>query len=230
MIGLDGSKWDNRLSIVTAVALFLASAQAGSDTLSPEFVRVRTIAWLEAHQEADGSWGSGITRPLVTAESLVALASAGRCQTLAAGRAADWLANQHYVGIDFRARAVRALSHCALPSSELGSELEALSVNPGWGPVSGAGITSYDTALAIGGLLALGRNPESLEAPLGEVFTRQLSSGVESEWGGWAGDFLPVSGATTALEPTTSSEIVRARFSRICPPRSSRMREPARSQ
>jgi hypothetical protein len=161
------------------------------------------IVWLESHQNIDGSWGIGITRPVATAEALLALAKAGRPRSPAAQKAAAWLLTRSYVALDHRARAVRALAAAGFSSAGLSGFGSVTAQTQGWGPVAiDQGVTSYDTALVMAGLRASGQTM-SLDGPVAEVISRRRADA------GWSGDDVPHSQAAKS-DLTVSAEIVRA--------------------
>ena len=70
----------------------------------PNDARSDAILWLERNQNGDGSWGTGPTRVVTTAEALLALAKSGRTSGTAVQRAIGWLDGQELASVDFGAR------------------------------------------------------------------------------------------------------------------------------
>jgi len=64
--------------VVPCVLLGLLASVDGAAALGIGDARTNAIAWLERNQNADGSWGSGDLQQIATAETLYALARAGR--------------------------------------------------------------------------------------------------------------------------------------------------------
>ncbi len=180
---------------------WIARAASG---LTVNQARGNAITWLEKNQNADGSWGSGTTKAVLTAEALNALGRAGRGGAVAAQKAIGWLRSHELASVDGRARAVRALAAAGAATSAEADALADLAVaSPGWGVAGGGGVTSYDTALAVGALHAAGvsRPDVDLAAKGAEVYARQRPDG------GWSGDALPVAAGSSDLVAT--SEILR---------------------
>jgi hypothetical protein len=191
-------------------ASFVAAGLVGAVASEPALAataseaRSASIAWLERNQHRDGSWGEGDRRWVVTSEALLALVKAGRGGTVAAGRAKGWLLNQETPAHDYQARAVRALANAGVDVQQRAQALDQLgSSTTGWGPMVGAGITSADTALVLGGLRAAGITATAQFGKIQELLGRRRSDG------GWAGDFVPLE-ADAVSDRTLTAEIVRA--------------------
>lgn len=151
-----------RFSVVLA-ALLSASALAAALPAPID----DGLTWLEADQNADGSWGSSL-QMIVTPTVLETLAAIDPCRPSASDGAA-WLASQSAANHEFLARQVVGLSGVTGydgEAAELADELLALR-NPvendsmlpnwpegGWGLAPGFETDSLTTALA---MLALGR-------------------------------------------------------------------------
>lgn len=206
-------------AVVPLVVLLLLTGASHSATLSE--ARSAAIGWLESHQNADGSWGSGERRPLVTAEAVLAMAKAGRAQGAPARRARAWLLNQRQVSLDYRARAVRALQASGVDVSKEAAALNAIGdtgagcpssgVGWGWGPTSERGITSYDSALVLAAIKISGLTPVCETVKRDEILARKRSDH------GWSGDQLPVEPSVSPSDRTLSGEILRA-LSVLAPP------------
>jgi hypothetical protein len=191
-----------RVALIALLAGAALAAAPVSRAATLAQAHAGTVAWLEASQNADGSWGSGALRPVTTAEALLALAKAGRAGGSAAQRAVGWLASQQFEGLDLRARAARALAAAGAPALDRAAALAALNASgDGWGPVGGDGVTSYDSALVMAAIRAAG-SAIDLSAPKSEVLSRQRGDG------GFSGDGIPVAGG--ASDVTVTAEIVRA--------------------
>jgi hypothetical protein len=186
-----------------AFLLVLALVGGHASAVTPAEAHRNAIAWLETHQNRDGSWGSGLTRPVATAEALLALAKAGRPRSPAAQKAAAWLLTRSYAALDHRARAVRALAAAGFPVVTL-SDFGAIAAGTtGWGPLAiDAGVTSYDSALVMAAIYASGQEPDVV-GPVGELIDRRRTDG------GWSGDDVPHS-PTAKSDLTVTAEIVRA--------------------
>jgi hypothetical protein len=188
---------------VAGVAVSLSVLLLGTtpaSALTPAEAHQSAVVWLESHQNADGSWGSGLTRPVATAEALLALAKAGRPRGPAAQKAAAWLVTRSYGALDHRARAVRALAAGGFSTLGLAGFGSA---SAGWGPVAvDQGVTSYDSALVMAAIRASGQ-ATNLAGPVAEVIARRRADA------GWSGDDVPHS-ATAASDLTVTAEITRA--------------------
>jgi hypothetical protein len=149
---------------------------------------------------------------VTTAEALLALVKAGRGSSLAAQRAKSWLLHNETTSLDARARAIRALKAAGANVNSAASALRDLgSSSSGFGLVSVAGITSYDTALVLGALTAsgvgLGGGSGGKKAT---ILARRRSDQ------GWSGDGVPVA-ADAPSDRVTTAEIVRALVGTLTP-------------
>jgi len=160
----DNGLYFHAIAVYAILAFAILPHPTHAATLSQ--ARSSAISWLESHQNPDGSWGSGTTRPLVTSEALLALAKANRAEGAPGQRAQVWLLNQEPSSLDFRSRAVRALQASGVDVSREAAALNALgytascsSSTGGWGPTSEKGVTSYDTALVLAAIKAGGLTP-----------------------------------------------------------------------
>jgi hypothetical protein len=188
-----------RTALALLSASWLAAAAAPARALTPAEAHRSAVAWLETHQNLDGSWGSGLTRPVATAEALLALAKAGRPRSPAAQKAAAWLLTRSFGSLDHRARAVRALAAAGFSTAGLSSFGTAVN---GWGPVAvDQGVTSYDSALVITALHASGQQT-GLSTLVSKVILLRRGDN------GWSADNIPSSVASSDL--TASAEIMRA--------------------
>jgi len=191
-----------RRSIAAALMSVLALANGSAAATLPQ-ARSNAIVWLERNQNPDGSWGSGSTTQLVTAEALNALAKAGRGGGAAAQRALAWVRAQEYVSLDYRARAIRAAAQAGANMGTAANQLVTLgSGKTGWGTVVGGATNSYDSAVVSGAIFAAGVNPGDRAAKKDQIIARRRPDG------GWSGDFVP--GSEGASDVTTTAEIVRA--------------------
>jgi hypothetical protein len=183
-------------AVFAALLGTLSLAHAAAAVTAAEAHR-NAIVWLETHQNFDGSYGSGLTRPVATAEALLALAKAGRARSPAAQEAAAWLLARSFAGLDHRARAVRALAAAGFSTAALSGFGTAVI---GWGPVAvDQAVTSYDTALVIAALHASGQTTGLVS----QVILRRRADH------GWSGDDVPHSAAASS-DLTVSAEIMRA--------------------
>jgi len=186
--------------LLGSILVIAISANEASGVNADEAHR-SVIVWLETHQNLDGSWGSGLTQPVATAEALLALARAGRPRGPAAQKAAAWLLTRSYTSLDHRARAVRALTTAGFSTGSLAS---FGSPAVGWGPVAtDSGVTSYDSALVAAAVALTGQAAGSTPATATVLSRRRPTP----DWG-WSGDFVP-----TAMGPsdlTVTAEILRA--------------------
>jgi hypothetical protein len=173
-----------------------------------ETTRNLAIVWLERHQSADGSWGTGSRRWTATSEALLALAKAGRSTSVAARRAQGWLLHNDARAIDSRARSIRALRASGVYVGSAAGALQDLGVGTGWGVTKDAAIDSYDSALALGALKVSGVGINGLTAKITEVLSRRRPDG------GWSGDYVPTEAGVpeSRSDRTTSAEVVRALF------------------
>ncbi len=190
--------------LATALLVILGIGPSGALAATAEAARRDAIGWLESRQNQDGSWGESELRPIVTAEALLALATAGRGDATAARRASAWLLNQEFSSLDYRGRAIRALTAAGIPMQEAALELDALGSLRGWGPTSGEGVTSYDTALVLAGIRATGTAISDLSSRTAEVIARQRTDA------GWSGDGIEVEMGISNSDRSVSGEIVRA--------------------
>jgi hypothetical protein len=197
----------SRSEACPAVAFVLALAVAApAAARTADQARSDTILWLARNQNRDGSWGSGRTKALVTAEAVLALDAAGAGEQVAVERALAWLRRQELAPVDYRARRVRALA--AQGALDAKTEADALSAlrngNTGWGVEGPDAPNACDTALALGALAAAGRLPAQadVDALAGAVVARRHGDG------GWSGDDVPV--AAGASDLTLTAEITRA--------------------
>ena len=190
-----------RVGLVLVAVVLAASAPAYAETA--QNARSAAILWLERNQNADGSWGGGSTLPLTTSEALNALAQSNRASGIQARRAVAWLRNQEGPSLDYRARGVRALESGGVDAQREAQLLSDLASSAGWGLVSGAGVTSYDSALVLGALEAASLLPSDFQTKLDEIVSRRRSDG------GWAGDGVPVD-AEAPSDPSATAEIARA--------------------
>ncbi len=190
-----------RRSVATlAVLLALVAGTVASARSLDQAVTSVTRA-LERSQNKDGSWGSGASQPVTTAETVLALAKVGRASAVPAQRGIAWLRGQSFVAIDFRARRARALAAAGVDVSSEATALAALGVgSAGWGTVSGEAPTSYDTALVLGALGAAGQLPADLNTRVSWVLARRRADN------GWSGDGV----ASGASDRTATGEITRA--------------------
>jgi YD repeat-containing protein len=210
----DGRTVEMRKCIAVWLLALAAILSSTPQAATLDQARSSAIAWLESHQNSDGSWGSGERRPLVTAEALLALAKADRASGAPALRAKSWLLNQKPVSLDFRARAVRALKASGVDVSREAADLDAMGyvASPapcllvplgGWGPTSEAAVTSYDTALVLSAIKAAGSDPNCRALKLGTLNYLQRTDR------GWSGDRVPVVPGEES-DRTITAEIVRA--------------------
>jgi len=194
--------------LVPLVVAFSGAPHAA--TLSE--ARSSAVAWLESHQNSDGSWGSGDRRVLTTAEALLALVEAERGSAPPARRARSWLLNERPASLDYRARAIRALANAGVDVRREAAALDTMGYVPGscppgnsagWGPTSEKAVNSYDSALVLSAIRTAGSAPVCQNPRLGTLnFFRRAD-------GGWSGDWVPVV-ATEGSDRTITAEIVRA--------------------
>lgn len=60
---------DDLKSVLAVVLLSMLATTPGARGATLADTRTKAIAWLEAHQNADGSWGEDPIRQVVTAEA-----------------------------------------------------------------------------------------------------------------------------------------------------------------
>jgi hypothetical protein len=187
---------------VLIVATFLAMPAVAK---TPSAARSLGVAWLENHQNADGSWGSGPTTPLATAEALGALAAAGRAHSTVALGAKAWLLNREFQSLDYWARSIRALSACGI---DMRVDAQALALlgegRRGWGLTSGGAENSYDSALAVAAIEAAGEVMPDAGNKLDEILYFRIRPDF-----GFGQDGVPLSNPE-ASDRTLTAEIVRA--------------------
>jgi hypothetical protein len=196
----------SRLAWVLACTAHVALLSAGSalDAKTLDEARSSAVGWLEANQNEDGSWGEGVMRPLTTAETLNALARAGRSGGAPAQRAQAWLLNQELWSLDYQARAIRALEASGVDMQVDAAILDAIGAGvSGWGPISDEGVTSLDTALVLAAIETAGLPVSGEATKLAEVFARQRADN------GWSGDGVDEA-VPSASDRTVSAEVVRA--------------------
>jgi len=187
--------------LVAGSILMAVTAAAPASAVTPDEAHRSAIVWLETHQNLDGSWGSGLTQPVATAEALLALGKAGRARGPAAQKAAAWLSTRSPAALDHRARAVRALAAAGFPTQALAS---FGSMTTGWGPIApDEGVTSYDTALVMAAIRASGDQATNLSGPVAEVISRLRADA------GWSGDNVPHS-QNAKSDLAVTAEITRA--------------------
>ena len=184
-----------RLGLALCTVLTAVSVSAAT----PQEARRRAIAHLEATQNDDGSWGDGSTRPLATAETLLALQLSGRGGTIVARRAVVWLQANESEAIDYRARAIRSLASMEVNVGEAAERLIGESQS-GLYSVTGEGLSSYDTALAVSAVASTGALPlDDIKLLFGAIVvlnSRRLD-------GGWAGEGVPVD-----ADPRSASSVI----------------------
>jgi hypothetical protein len=191
-----------KTSLLVLGSLVMAAAiSAPASAVTAAEAHRNAIVWLETNQNPDGSWGSGLTQPVATAEALLALAKGGRARGPAAERAAAWLLTRSPAALDHRARAVRALAAAGFPTQDLASFGAATT---GWGPIAAdEGVTSYDTGLVMAAIRTSGDQATNLSAPVAEVISRRRADA------GWSGDDVPHS-QNAKSDLTVTAEITRA--------------------
>jgi hypothetical protein len=180
---MDASATRGRLAAALLAGLVLApGTPAGGLYANPA---ARGVAWLEARQNPDGSWGaSEAVRPLYTSEAVRALA-AGQARGPAYFAGVTWLAGQAAPSVDHAARRMLGL---AAHGDDLGAALDYLRQaqrltapgNGGWGLTPVYQGSPLDTALV---LLACAEAGGALDvaAALGYLKTAQLT-GTERGW------------------------------------------------
>lgn len=191
------------VGLLVAAVVLAGAAGGASAATDPALIAAHhsAVVWLEGHQNTDGSWGAGLTRPVATAEGLLALTKAGRARGFAAQRAIGWLASQEYESLDHRARAVRALAAAGVNVSGLADFGDG---PDGWGVVSAEGVTSYDSALVMAAIRASGNTAMDLSQQTAELLSRRRNDD------GFSGDFIPSGQGANDL--TVTAEIYRAMF------------------
>lgn len=200
---------------VCLLAVGVAALASGASAATLAEARTSAIAWLERNQNANGSWGSGGTRAITTAEALRALAAASASESPPSGtsvaiqRAQTWLLNHQPASLDARARKIRSLAATGVYLSGAGERIKQSGKTEGWGVVEGAAPTSYDTALVLGALQAVGVGVGgSLATKKNRVLLADPAGGRRYD-DGWSGDFIPDTGDAPS-DRTTTAEVVRA--------------------
>ncbi len=197
----------SRLTAVTLGLLFAGEPVAAA-TLQE--ARSAAIVWLERNQvtaegmqEPGGYWGSGLERPVVTAEALLALVKANRGQGAAARKAIAWLQASRPTAVDHRARKLRALDAAGSEMTAAGTTLvNEAATGSGFGLTGSLAPTSYDTALGYGSVKEVGGSVGSAVTFRNVLVARRRFDN------GWAGDGMPQ--AVGASDKTVTAEIVRA--------------------
>lgn len=197
----------------------LAATEATAATAAAAYAN--TIAWLERTQNADGTWGSGPTTPMVTAEVLNALASAAQCGRPSAQKAIAWLRTAQVDNLDYRARAVRALEACGQDMVDEGLALRNAppGIGVGWGPLGAESVNAFDTALVLSGARASGVGGLGSTVAFTEVGARALRqdpspiSGLPIAL--WVGEKVPPEDVAAQIADGTlgiaiTAEVVRA--------------------
>ncbi len=182
------------LGVCGAQPTLAASAQQTHDEL---------IQWFDRSQNQDGSWGTGSTRVLSTAEAVFALSKSNRSDSRSVRRAISWLKSQDISSTDYRARVLRALIAAGEDTQVRAQELLDDNVGLGWGHSENGILTAYDSALALGAVKAAGLAPITETLMIASLFARRRGDQ------GWGGDAIPYL-AGAASDMTTSAEIVRA--------------------
>lgn len=150
----------SRLWLRSFVVVLLL-APTGSVRAAPEDAAATAATWLEANQNADGSWGSAAEiRGLATSEAVIALRAYGRRQD-AYFRGITWLENHALSSVDYRARRIVALlphgDDVSADSQSLTDSFSDLNgLGDGWGLSSSYAGSALDTALAVQAFGALG--------------------------------------------------------------------------
>ncbi len=202
------------LLAASAAALLVLAALAPAAEAKPREQAVRdAVIWFGRAQNGDGSWGSGPTRPLVTAEVIAALSLQGAERNgVVVRRGIAWLRQQELAAVDFQARRVRALEAAGVSADVEAEALAGLrNGTAGWGLVGPAGPSAYDTALALDALGVAQQLPPQPELGMlaGSVILRRRADG------GWSGDGIPSSAGSSDL--ATTAEIVRALVDKASP-------------
>jgi hypothetical protein len=172
------------LLLVTVVswALCVPAAFAANAYLAPAN---KAVAWLNAAQNPDGSWGaSDALKPLYTSEAVRALAAVNQRSSqyyLGLG----WLENHNGGSVDYEARRILALAthgdNVGASQSLLASAQRlALPGNGGWGLSAAYQGSPLDTALALQAYTQLGLTTNTAQA-IAYLKTSQLT-GTDKGW------------------------------------------------
>lgn len=207
-----GGRCSGSVTVGRGVAWLLASVLVVLVAAVPVQAKPRdqairdAVIWFGRAQNGDGSWGTGPTRPLVTAEVVAALSLQGAERNgVVVRRGIAWLRQQELAAVDFQARRVRALEAAGVSADAEAVALGALrNGTAGWGVVGPEGPNAYDTALALDALGMAQQLPPQPDLDLLAASAMQR----RREDGGWSGDGIPASAGASDL--TTTAEIVRA--------------------
>jgi hypothetical protein len=154
------------LVTVLSWALCVPTAFAANAYLAPAN---KAVAWLNAAQNPDGSWGaSDALKPLYTSEAVRALAAVNQRSSqyyLGLG----WLENHNGGSVDYEARRILALAthgdNVGASQSLLASAQRlALPGNGGWGLSAAYQGSPLDTALALQAYTQLGLTTNTAQA------------------------------------------------------------------
>jgi hypothetical protein len=189
------------------VLLLIPGARAAA---APEDAAASAAAWLEAQQNADGSWGTTpALRGLATSEAVIALRAHG-LRRAAYFRGVAWLENHAASSNDYRARRVVAL----LPHGDDVSEDQQFLVDhhslanaygEGWGLSGVYSGSALDTALALQAFAALGV-PAAVQQDVVDGVTLLVNLQSLGSDDGWPATL----GANGAGDPVVSAVVLRA--------------------
>ncbi len=190
------------LTIVLSWTLFCpAAAFAASPYLTPS---KRAVAWINAAQNPDGSWGTTEELKLLyTSEAVRALAAVNQRSSqyyLGLG----WLANHNGGSVDFEARRILSLathgdSVAASQSLLMTAQRLILPGNGGWGLTSAYQGSPLDTALALQAYTQMGVTTNTAQA-IAYLKTTQLT-GLDKGW--------PLAQETVS-DPLTNAHVILA--------------------
>ncbi len=207
-------RWIARLSLASlVVGLAAFGAPAPGHAKTREQAIRDAVVWFGRAQNGDGSWGSGVTAPLVTAEVIGALSLQGNERhSVVVRRGIAWLRQQELAAVDFQARRIRALEAAGVSAGVEAAALGALrNGTAGWGLVGPEGPNAYDTALALDALAASQQLPP--DPDLGTLVVSAMLRRRQDS--GWSGDGIPASAGASDL--ATTAEIVRALVDKTSP-------------
>jgi len=192
--------------LVLSIAVMMIGSAAAQAQQDPTRVRREAALWLELNQNADGSWGVGDERALVTAEALEALSAVGLETRPAARRAIEWLAGSQFLNVDYRSRSLRALSKAGVLLESSALELDSTATTgSGLGLLNERNPNSVDSAIAYSAIASV---LSPVQATSASVLEAAIFAGQRSD-GGWAGAGIPVDPDTPSSRVLTA-EIIRA--------------------
>lgn len=177
---------------------------------APQEAAESASAYLQAAQNADGSWGAvPETRFVDTSEAVVALRAAGQ-KNAAYFAGIVWLENHAMTSVDAQARRIIALlphgDDVSVDSDRLEASYSVTSFfGDGWGLAGVHGASALDTGLALQAWGEMGV-PSSVTTEVLAATNFLLSSRTEGSDAGWQ---AALSAANSAGDPVTTAIVLR---------------------